>query len=344
MDSFFSFYKDPLFSIIIIISIIIIVAIADYTRNRFKLKEKKDSLNALANNFNYYKFDENINTAIEISKAPIQTLTFIANIYVSNGNFDEAIKIYLSILDKTKDIKNKMDIFELLGMTYYKAGFMQRAKNIFIEILKNNPRNFKVLSLLMQTYETLGEYKNAYDVISCIEELEGKMDNVKKYIKILILINDSIMPPMQREKEILKINSNITNKLTLSYIKQNNLEKFWELILNTKNIYNCIDILWNLDNPPLELIKNHKEISDVYRAKGIINDNIECDIFELETIRILNKNSSKNGTLGFKYCCASCQGIFPFETHRCQSCGELGSMNLVLEIMERKNEKNYSLL
>ncbi|RAX55209.1 hypothetical protein CCY99_00485 [Helicobacter sp. 16-1353] len=339
-------YKDPLFSIIIIIAIIVLVAIADYTRNKYKQKVKRQSLGDFAKNFEYYGIDDNISGLMEISKYPTSTLTFIADIYVTNGNFSEAIKIYLTILDKTQNLKDKMEVLELLGLAYYKAGFMQRAKNIFIEILKNNPRNVKVLSLLMQTYEILGEYKNAFSVISCLEELDENIDEVKKYMQILILINDSIMPLKEREREILRINkdSKITNKIVLNYLKTYNIQGFWDLISKSDNIYNYIDILWNLKNPNLDKIKNNKQISDVYRAKGIICDDIKCDIFELETLRVLHKYSSKKGNLGFKYRCSSCQGIYPFETTRCPTCGELGSINLVLEIMEAKFEKNYSLL
>ncbi|MDE6886675.1 MAG: hypothetical protein K2P17_06530 [Helicobacteraceae bacterium] len=345
MDSFITFYKDPLFSIIIIIAIIVLVAIADYTRNRFKAKKKKVSLEALAKNFDFEADSDTMNI-MDISKYPISTLTFIANIYVKNGNFDEAIKIYLTMLDKTKDLKNKMEIFELLGLAYYKAGFMQRAKNIFIEILKNNPRNLEVLSLLMQTYEILGEYKNAYDVISCIEEMEGKMDNVKNYIQILMLINESLMPLKHRESEIVKLNkhSKESNKITLNYLKNNNLKKFWDLILQIEDIYNYIDILWDIPNPPLQRIASHKGICDIYRSKGIIDDDTSCDIFELEVLRVMNKFSSKKGNLIFKYRCSSCQSNYPFESYRCPNCNEFGTMALVLEILEKKDEKNYSLL
>lgn len=346
MDYFVLIYKDPLFSIIIIIAIIVLVAIADYTRNRYKQKAKRQSVSDFAKNFEYYGVDENISGLMDISQYPTSMLTFIANVYVTNGNFSEAIKIYLTILDKTQNLKDKMEVLELLGLAYYKAGFMQRAKNIFIEILKNNPRNAKVLSLLMQTYEILGEYKNAFSVISCIEELNEKVDEVKKYMQILILINDSIMPLKEREKEILRINkeSKITNKLVLNYLKTYNIQGFWDLIIQSKDIHNYIDILWNIQNPILDKIKDNKQICDIYRAKGVICDEIECDIFELETLRILNKHSNKKGNLGFKYRCSICQGIFPFETYRCPSCGELGNINLALEIMELKNEKNYSLL
>lgn len=346
MDYFSIVYKDPLFSIIIIIAIITLVAIADYTRNRYKQKIKKQSLSDFVKNFENYGTDEKISSLLDISKYPISTLTFIADIYVQNGNFEQAIKIYLTILDKTQNLGEKIQVLELLGVTYYKAGFMQRAKNIFIEILKNNPRNTKVLLLLVQTYEILGEYKNALSVVSCLEELDEKVDEVKKYIQILILINDSLMPLNQREIEMLRINktSKITEKIILNYFKTYNIQRFWEIILESKNISNYIDILWNIENIPLDLLKNNKQILDIYRAKGIIDDDVECDIFELESLRVINKYSNKIANLGFKYRCSSCQGIYPFEVFRCPSCAELGKIDLVLEIMELNNEKNYSLL
>lgn len=346
MDYFSLVYKDPLFSIIIIIAIITLVAIADYTRNRYKQKIKKQSLSDFVKNFENYGTDEKISSLLDISKYPISTLTFIADIYIQNGNFEQAIKIYLTILDKTQNLGKKIQVLELLGVTYYKAGFMQRAKNIFIEILKNNPRNTKVLLLLVQTYEILGEYKNALSVVSCLEELDEKVDEVKKYIQILILINDSLMPLNQREIEMLRINktSKITEKIILNYFKTYNIQRFWEIMLKTKSISNYIDILWNIENIPLDSLKNNKQILDIYRAKGIIDDDVECDIFELESLRVINKYSNKIANLGFKYRCNSCQGIYPFEVFRCPSCAELGKIDLVLEIMELNNEKNYSLL
>ena len=346
MDNFISFfvdfYKDPLFSIIIIISIIVLVAIADYTRNRFNQKEKVDSLKALAENFNFYEFDKNLNDAINFSKTPQETLVFIAKIYVQSGNFDDAIKIYLAILDKISDLKDKIEIFELLGIAYYKAGFMQRAKAIFIEILKNNPRNKTALSLLMQTYETLGEYANALDVISCIEEVEGsdskdKLERVKAYIKMLVLTNDSLMNSQVREREILKAISSENIKPALQYFLAHNTKLFWEILSTQKTLHNFIDLLWKLPLPCRnEAINANKQIADIYRAKGLINDEMECEIFELEALRILRKYSHKRADLGFKYRCAFCSSSFPFETHRCPTCSEVGGMNLVLEILQNK--------
>lgn len=344
MDFITSFYKDPLFSIIVIIAIIVLITIADTTKNRFKNKAKKNALQAIANSFKHYGIDDDIRQLMDISKYSTHTLKFIANIHVTGGNFDEAIKIYLSILEKIKDIRDKLEVLELLGIAYYKAGFIQRAKNIFIEILKHNHRNINALFLLMQSYELLGDYKNAVETISCLEELDVNVTNIKQYMQILKLINDNTIGLKQKEEEILKINTNFTDRITLNYFKNNNISKFWELIINNKNIENYIDILWNLPPYDLNEIKKYKGICDIYRAKGIINDNIKCNIFELETLRVLNKHSDIKGELGFKYRCITCQGIYPFETYKCPSCRDIGNIKLILEIMENKNEKNYSLL
>ena len=340
------FYKDPLFSIIIIILIIVVMVIIDQTKSIFKTKAKINSINALACAFKHHGIDDNISALMDVSKYPSSTLTFIANVYVNNGNFDEAIKIYLTMLEKIKDTKEKLDILELLGITYYKAGFMQRSKNIFIEVLKNEPKNINALSLLMQSYEILGEYRKAFEVISCLEELDANINNAKDYIHILMLINDSIMPLNEREQKILEISkkNDFTNKIVLNYLKTYNIDGFWDLIASKEDIKEYIDILWIIENPPLEKIKNNKGLCDVYRAKGIVDDNIKCDLFELEALRVINKYSNKKANLIFKYRCSTCHGIYPFEANRCHSCNELGSINLVMEIIKDDDEESYSLL
>lgn len=344
--SFFTtFYKDPLFSIIILLSIIILVALADFTRNRFKAKQKEHSLKALAENFNFYELDSHLNDALHFSKTPKETLIIIAQIYVKSGNFDDAIKIYLAILDKISDLKGKIEIFELLGSAYFRAGFLQRAKEIFIEILKHNPRSENALLLLMQTYEVMGDYNNALEVISCLEEVRGveHFRAVKTYIKMLILINDSLMSASLREREITKLMAQGARKLALQYFLAHNPALFWEAILACEDAKNYIDLLWNMPLPreiqnAIQSInaESSKQIADIYRAKGVICDDMACENFELETLRILRKHSHKHANLGFKYKCKSCQGIFPFDSHRCQNCAEVGEMSVVVEIVEGK--------
>lgn len=344
--SFFTtFYKDPLFSIIILLSIIILVALADFTRNRFKAKQKEHSLKALAENFNFYELDSHLNDALHFSKTPKETLIIIAQIYVKSGNFDDAIKIYLAILDRISDLKGKIEIFELLGSAYFRAGFLQRAKEIFIEILKHNPRSENALLLLMQTYEVMGDYNSALEVISCLEEVRGveHFRAVKTYIKMLILINDSLMSASLREREITKLMAQGARKLALQYFLAHNPALFWEAILACEDAKNYIDLLWNMPLPreiqnAIQSInaESSKQIADIYRAKGVICDDMACENFELETLRILRKHSHKRANLGFKYKCKSCQGIFPFDLHRCQNCAEVGEMSVVVEIVEGK--------
>lgn len=357
--SFFTtFYKDPLFSIIILLSIIILVALADFTRNRFKAKQKEHSLKALAENFNFYELDSHLNDALHFSKTPKETLIIIAQIYVKSGNFDDAIKIYLAILDRISDLKGKIEIFELLGSAYFRAGFLQRAKEIFIEILKHNPRSENALLLLMQTYEVMGDYNSALEVISCLEEVRGveHFRAVKTYIKMLILINDSLMSASLREREITKLMAQGARKLALQYFLAHNPALFWEAILACEDAKNYIDLLWNVPLPSAiqdllqakiaesnqdsatrpKFVESSKQIADIYRAKGVICDDMACENFELETLRILRKHSHKRANLGFKYKCKSCQGIFPFDSHRCQNCAEVGEMSVVVEIVECK--------
>lgn len=180
-------YTDPLVGIIVLAAIIAIAAFIDYCRNRYRSKKKERSLKNLAKSYEFVGIAQGVEEFLTLSHNPIPTLQFIANAYIQSGNTQEAIKIYLSILEhlehSSKNTISKIEILQNLGSAYYSAGFLQRAKNIFLEILKNYPKNPEVLIYLLKTYEQLNEYKNAINALECIEEiydmtLDGKNERI----------------------------------------------------------------------------------------------------------------------------------------------------------------------
>lgn len=153
-------YKDPLVGIIIIVGIIALVALIDYFRNRYKERQKDISLRNLTKSYDFMGLKDGVEEFLALSQNPIPTLQFIANAYMQSGNTQEAIKIYLGILenlghsaDNTK-ARIKIEILQNLGSAYYRAGFLQRAKDVFLEILKNYPRNPQVLIFFTQNLRT----------------------------------------------------------------------------------------------------------------------------------------------------------------------------------------------
>lgn len=361
-------YRDPLFGITILIAIIAIVALADYGRNRNRSKKRSESLINLAKSYEYSGLNDGVMEFLSLANNPIPTLMFLAQTYAKSGDSEQAIKIYLSILEKTPESKDKIPILEALGATYFNAGFLQRAKNIFIEVLKSYPRNSNALSYLMRTYESMGEYKKALEVLDCLDEVEFGSSHIpfentnnlehfdsseisenkviadsKNYLYLMMLINDNFLSLDNKQNQIKKLFAKAPSlqKMILSYFKTYNLPIFWEYISTLDSVNNFIDLLWNFskNDIPMNLLVNSQKVLDVYRAKGYIDDKKECEIFELELLRLSHSNPHLKTGVDFEYRCHSCKSIFPFDSHRCPSCSELGMMDLILKPRKIKNNE-----
>ncbi|PAF43347.1 tetratricopeptide repeat protein [Helicobacter sp. 11S03491-1] len=343
-------YRDPLFGIAILIAIIAIVALADYSRNRYRSKKRSQSLKNLAKSYEYAGLNDGVMEFLSLAHNPVPTLMFLAQTYAKSGDNEQAIKIYLSMLEKTFESKDKIPILEALGITYFNAGFLQRAKNIFLEVLRSYPRNSGVLSYLMRTYESMGEYKKALEVLDCLDELEFGSNNQtkeisdnKNYLYLMMIINENFLSLEQKQTQIVALmhKAPSLNKMALAYLKTYHLPIFWQQILQLSDIDNLIDLFWGFlpDEIPFEMIENRQNILDIYRAKGYICDDKECALFELELLRVLHQNSHLKGSIDFEYRCHSCKNIFPFDSYRCPSCSELGMMDLILKLRRVKNHE-----
>ncbi|PAF54581.1 hypothetical protein BKH42_00780 [Helicobacter sp. 13S00482-2] len=361
-------YRDPLFGITILIAIIAIVALADYSRNRNRSKKRSQSLINLAKSYEYSGLNDGVMEFLSLAHNPIPTLMFLAQTYAKSGDSEQAIKIYLSILEKTSESKDKIPVLQALGVTYFNAGFLQRAKNIFIEILKSFPRNSNALSYLMRTYESMGQYKKALEVLDCLDEVEFGSDDKdrfedkndhqlldieisenkvildsKNYLYLMMLTNDNFLSFEQKQNQInsLFIKAPSLQKVILSYLKTYNLPMFWNHIITLEYVNNFIDLLWSFgkEDLPMNLLGSSQRILDVYRAKGFIDDKKECEIFELELLRLSHHYSHLKAGIDFEYRCHSCKSIFPFDSYRCPSCSELGMMDLILKPRKIKNNE-----
>lgn len=357
-------YTDSLFGIAILILIIAIALLVDFFRNRYRNLKKTRSLNNLTKSYEFIGLTDGVDEFLKLSENPIPTLEFVANAYIQSGNTQEAIKIYLSILENLdphnkEDTKWRIRTLQSLGVTYYKAGFLQRAKNIFLEILKNYPKNPEILIYLLKTYENLNEHKKAIEALLCIEELyennphlsdekfSQSLEFNKLYLQTLLLINDHTLQLSRKITQLNEIRAKESRleKIILRFYKDVSYSLFWEEITQKKCDSSLIDLLWSFERHkvPLDRIQDPM-ILDVYRAKGWLSDEQSCAIFELENLRILNKYSSLKVDIDFEYRCHSCKNIFPFENARCSSCGELLNTHIIFKIRKKDNEASYPLL
>ncbi len=144
MNSFIFDYYDPIYSVILIILIAIIIAVT----SQAWLVYKKEMLNRNLHNF-LDKFGSK-DCELEREDMPfenkmVKPLLLLAQAFEKSGNYLKTINILLYLIRHTKDD----ELLIYLGEVYLKAGFYQRAEEIFIHIIKRYPRRVELLYQLM---------------------------------------------------------------------------------------------------------------------------------------------------------------------------------------------------
>lgn len=342
-------YRDPLFSIIALIFCIGIISLIAYYWDYFINKKQQDSLRHFIESFDYMGIDKETREFLALSQNPVPSVLFIAKMYQKSANHEKAIRLYITLLDYLKSPSEKIPILELLGDTYYKAGFPLRAKEIFLEILHHYPRHIVILKQLIKIYEELGEYKQALEALDCLEEIQGGMEKEKAYLESKLLITSTKSQDKKLKKLLVFMETNPQlSRVILGYLKSFHPFIFWERLeqFSPQEILNVLDILWNI---PKEEVQNKyfqsKILCDIFQAKGYLPLSEDAkSTFELESLCLLLKNNNFKGDLKFQYHCLSCQGNTPLAFERCPYCGELLHLQIHPILKEKQNETHYSFL
>lgn len=348
MGTFFIEYKDPLFSIIILFLAIFLISTLSAIWRVYSNKRSEKNLKKFVKRFDVYGVDDEVLWLVQNSKEPIPPLKTLASIYAKSGDIQKAIRIYVTILETIPLSPQKLEIMELLGITYFKGGFLQRARDIFLQQLKHYPRNSVALTYLMYVYESLGEYTKALEVLEPLEELGKEIKREKGFFSVRSIIQDQ---SLNLEKKCKKLEEAellypFTFRQIAEFYAQNAKKLFWKKVDET-NAHTLIDIFWNMQKKDVD-IKRVEEIpflKALYSAKGYIESEVDSKSFELSAIQAINRCSKIKADLGFEYRCNSCKYIYPLYIPRCQNCQALLDIEPVPMIIqkERNIEERDSL-
>ncbi|MDA3968780.1 tetratricopeptide repeat protein [Helicobacter ibis] len=340
-------YRDPLFSIVILIFCIGVISILAYYWNYITSKQKQNGILKFMKNFDYVGFDNEIKEFLALSPNPMPSILFMAKMYSKSANYEKAIRLYLTLLNNIKNPIDKVPILESLSDVYYKAGFPLRSKEICLEILKHFPRDEEALRKLIKINEELSLYQEALEALKCLKEIKGNMTKEELYLQAKILITSKESNKEKKLLEILKKEKNLS-RIILSFFKDFYPTLFWQRVeeLENKDILNILDILWNtqMQELPSNPLKS-KILNDIYKTKGYYDDdNFKKETFELESICLLQREGHYFGDLKFSYKCNICNAISPLSFDRCPHCGEILSIKCIATLKEKENEMRYSFL
>ncbi len=343
MDIFSIDYRDPIYGVILLVAIVVIVSFFSYSWGFFKTKEEESSVNKFLKKFHQYDGFSEYKEVIQKKQLPIESSVLMALTFEKGGEYQKAIEIYQAILQGSKDKIVKKDILTLLGKTYYKAGFLERSREILLTALKIYPRNEEALTYLIVIYDNLRMYGKAIEVLNTLEQFKIDVKEKKLYFQILSVLNDK---SLKEEKKIQKLTdigleNKIVQRKLYEFLKSNNLPLKYEL-LHDFDFYNIIDLIWETryDRIDERLIESNSLLSEIYSAKGDLKLAEKSNHFVLNILIKLALANDKSADISFDYTCSNCKNTFPLYFYRCPQCQNIGSTLISTKLTKREYEKD----
>ena len=343
MDNIILEYRDPLFGIILLVALVFLISFVTYSFSIYKERNARKDYRELSLRFELGKLkEEDYVHLYKTYNLPFDSILLLASSFLHKGDYNKAISVYLTLLEHVNDRVKKEELLELLGTTYFKGGFLQRSKEIFLRILKFSSKNKNALSHLLLVYEKLKDFKKAKEITTSLEELDKDMSVDKIYLDSLIILNDSVLSYEKRTEllyEIFKENK-IIERIFISFLIQFNKPFFWEHIKE----FDCskyIDIMWYLNPNDINFDKvtENQFLVEVYNAKGYLNTLSHSGDFDFDILILLNQHEHKiNASLDFEFICSSCKHSHPIFDTRCPHCHNI----LTLDVKHRLTKSFYT--
>lgn len=121
---------------------------------------------------------EEFTKSVQVNSNTIETYIALGNLYRSKGDIDRAIHIRQTIILRP-NISEQIKLRALfdLGLDFKKGGFLDRALNTFLDILKKQPSNAATLEQIEKIYEEMKDWENAFSVRQKLSRIENGSHN-----------------------------------------------------------------------------------------------------------------------------------------------------------------------
>lgn len=319
-----------MFGIIILFSLVFIISFVNYWWGVFKSKEERQSIADFIKRFEVTTDEDEYKKLLDEFEVPTESLGLLAHSYGKSGDFEKAIGIYLLALKRVRKRNEKQYILTELGKTYFKAGFLRRSAEIFLEALRLYPRNEVALKYLTVSYEKLKEFDRSSEVLDALEEMGTDTKLQKKYLKACKVLSDLSMTESSKEEVLDSLQEVFppAKRMFLEFLMENQRFIPWDKI-DGFDPFEIIDLIWYMDSDKIDpkAFKNPIFLA-ILKAKGLSVDSPDDSTFELEVLTILQDADYKKAGLSFEYLCQKCKQTFPVHFYRCPGCHSLNSVKI----------------
>ena len=343
VDNFFIAYRDPLFGIIILCAIVFVISFANYWWGVFKNKDEKQSIERFVKKFEIVTDESEYKKLLEDASIPLESLALLAHAYGKSGDYEKAINIYLVALKRVKGRDEKQYLLSTLGKTYFKAGFLRRSAEVFLESLRLHPRNEESLKYLTVAYEQLQEFAKAQEVLDSLEELGAKVAVQRHFLQFLAITKDDTHSASQKVAKLsLLCDKEPFLKRRLYELMREYGMEIDPKLMETLPFEQMIDTLWYNE---ITLTCKHPIVRQIAMAKGLSPyEPLVEGLFALDALGVLVSHGYRKATLAFEYVCTECKNVFPIHFYRCPHCQSINTVAIQTALTKENDEENNSFL
>lgn len=117
---------------------------------------------------------------LEVNSETVETHLALGNLFRRRGEVERAIRIHQNLIARpTLDREQRSLALLELGQDYLKAGLLDRAENLFLELAEIRAHSEQALRLLLHIYQQEKEWDKAIEVARKLARVSGKrMDDV----------------------------------------------------------------------------------------------------------------------------------------------------------------------
>lgn len=345
MDTFFIEFRDPLFGILLFFLLLFILSFISYWWGRRRSANEHKELENFLETFESTRDESNISSQVHGNVITNETWLLLAHGFEHQGNFEKSIEIYLALLRKKGDKIVQKEVLLKLGRAYFKAGFLERSRQSFLQILQNHPRTPQALHHLILIYEHLQQFGDALVVMESLNEIQSSVGCEKFYLEARQMISNPQKSVDEKAAFLIDLYTQHAHLgyLVFEYLFTHRPVLAWHYF-DPSLSQRIADILWRLSSNHLDfdIIARNGFLRELFSAKGACDFSQSSNIFELDTLITLRACGNTKATLQFEYVCRECHqpSFFPF--HRCPTCHAIDSVESIMSLEKERFEDNNS--
>lgn len=345
MDTFFIEFRDPLFGVIVFFVLLFVLSFFSYWWGRYKTAREHRDLQSFLGTFESLESSGNLSRQIHSNSLSNESWLMLAHSYEMQGNYEKSVEIYHALLSKTRDTTFQRDVLLLLGKNYFKAGFLERSRQTYLQILQNHPRTQAALRYLILIYEALQQYDKALEVMESLLELSPEAEDERLYLECRALLGDYQVSTEEKASRLIELYT-LHHKMGYMIFEWLFLHRpalAWEHFDQSLAL-RLSDILWRVreENLNLDIISQNTYLRELYTAKGITNLAEGSTVFELDLLITLRKCGVQKASIQFEYGCSECKQVSFLAFHRCPQCHGIDTVFPTMALMKERYEENNS--